>query len=240
MSLSEIFNRDNPVPEISYDRLRPLLRSVFAWMLFGLLITTTTAILTSTTPALLELRTIPAIAIGSFFAQIALVFIISLAMPRMSSRMAAALFLIYSALMGFSLSMIFFYFDLGSLIAAFATATILFGVMAMFGFTTDINLMQYRSLFLVALIGLLVALVVNILLGSRLFDFILSILGVIIFMGLTAYDMQNMKRLGAMIEAEGGSSELVAKYAIYGALALYLDFINIFLFLLRIMGGGRD
>lgn len=240
MSLSDIFNREHPVPAISYDRLRPLLRSVFAWMLFGLLITTGVAILTSTNEALLELRANPAIAIGAFVGQIVLVFVISLAMPRLSSTVAAGLFLLYSALMGFSLSMVFFYFDLGSLVTAFATATILFGVMAMFGFTTDINLMQYRNLLLMALIGLLVAMVVNILLASSMFDFILSIVGVLIFMGLTAYDMQNIKRLGAMIESQGGGGELVAKYSIYGALALYLDFINIFLFLLRIMGGGRD
>lgn len=240
MSLSDIFNREYPVPEISYDRLRPLLRSVFGWMLLGLLVTTSVAVLTSTNSALLELRANPAVVIGSFVGQIALVFIISLAMPRLSPGVAAGLFLLYSGLMGFSLSMVFFYFDIGSLVTAFATATILFGVMAMFGFTTDMNLMKYRNLFFVALIGLLIAMVVNVLLGSSMFDFLLSIIGVIIFMGLTAYDMQNIKRMGALIEAQGGGGELVAKYAIYGALALYLDFINIFLFLLRIMGGGRD
>jgi hypothetical protein len=181
----------------------------------------------------------PGIAIGSFILQIILVFVISLALPRLSSTLAAGLFLIYSGLMGFSLSMVFFYFDLGSLVTAFATAAILFGVMAVFGFTTDINLMKFRNLLLMAVIGLFVALIINIFLGSSTFGFIVSIIGVLIFMGLTAYDMQNVKRLALVIQTQGGGGELVAKYSIYGALALYLDFINIFLFLLRIMGGGR-
>jgi FtsH-binding integral membrane protein len=239
MSLSEVFNRENAVPAVSYEQVRPLLRSVFAWMLAGLLITTGVALLAATNPALLELRATPGIALGSFVLQIILVFALSLALPRLSPAVAAALFLAYSALMGFSLSTLFFYFDLGSLITAFATAAILFGVMAIFGFTTDVNLMQFRNLLLMGLIGLIVAMLVNAFLASSAFDFILSIVGVVIFMGLTAYDMQNMKRLTVAIQAQGGAAELVTKYSIYGALALYLDFINIFLFLLRIMGGGR-
>jgi hypothetical protein len=239
MSVSEIFNRERPVPEISYEQVRPVLRSVFAWMLTGLLITTVVAAYSSSNPTLVELRMTPGIAIGSFILQIILVFVISLALPRLSSTLAAGLFLIYSGLMGFSLSMVFFYFDLGSLVTAFATAAILFGVMAVFGFTTDINLMKFRNLLLMAVIGLFVALIINIFLGSSTFGFIVSIIGVLIFMGLTAYDMQNVKRLALVIQTQGGGGELVAKYSIYGALALYLDFINIFLFLLRIMGGGR-
>ena len=241
MSLSEVFNREHPVPAVSYEQVRPLLRSVFAWMLSGLLVTTIVAILSATTPALLELRATPGVALGSFVLQIILVFALSLALPRMSPGLAAFLFLAYSALMGFSLSALFFYFDIGSLVTAFGTAAILFGVMAMFGFTTDVNLMQFRGLLLMGLIGLIIAMIINVFLASSGFDFILSILGVVIFMGLTAYDMQNMKRLAVAVQAEGGTAELITKYSIYGALALYLDFINIFLFLLRIMGGGgRD
>lgn len=239
MSVSQMLDRNRPVPQVTYEQVRPLLRSVFAWMLAGLLITTVVSVLTASMPALMELRAAPGVAIGSFILQIVLVFVITLAMPRLSPGVAAGLFLLYSALMGFSLSTIFFYFDLGSLVTAFVTATILFGVMAAFGFTTDVNLMQFRTLLLVGLIGVIIASVVNIFLASSMFDFILSIVGVVIFMGLTAYDMQNMKRMTVAIEAQGGGAELVAKYSIYGALALYLDFINIFLFLLRIMGGGR-
>lgn len=240
MSVSEIFNRERPVPEVSYEQVRPLLRSVFGWMLAGLLTTTVVAFLTTSNPALVQLRVNPAIAIGSFVFQIILVFAISLALPRISSTLAAGLFLLYSALLGFSLSLILFYFDIGSIVTAFATATILFGTMAMFGFTTDINLMRFRNLLFIGVIGIIIASIVNGFVGSGPFDFVLSIIGVIIFMGLTAYDMQNIKRMAAVIEMEGGGGELVAKYSIYGALALYLDFINIFLFLLRIMGGGRD
>lgn len=240
MSVSEIFNRERPIPEVSYEQMRPLLRSVFAWMLGGLLTSTVVAFLTATNPVLIQLRTTPGVAIGSFIVQLIVVIAIGYALPRISSAVAAGLFLLYSALLGFSLSTILFYFEIGSIVTAFATAAILFGTMAMFGFTTDINLMRFRNLLFIGLIGVIIASVLNIFVGSRPFEFLLSIVGVIVFMGLTAYDMQNMKRMAAMIEMQGGGGELVAKYSIYGALALYLDFINIFLFLLRIMGGGRD
>jgi hypothetical protein len=239
MSVSEIFNRERPVPEVSYEQVRPLLRSVFGWMLTALLTTTIVAYFTASSPALVQLRVNPAIAIGSFIVQIVLVFTISLALPRISPTVAAGLFLLFAALLGFSLSLILFFFEVGSIVTAFATATILFGTMAIFGFTTDINLMRFRNLLFIGLLGVIIASVVNGFVGSGPFDFILSIIGVVIFMGLTAYDMQNIKRMAAVIEVQGGGSELVAKYSIYGALALYLDFINIFLFLLRIMGGGR-
>lgn len=239
MSLSNMFNRQQPVPTLSYDQVKPLLRLVFAWMLAGLLVTTAVAVMSASVPALVELRNTPGIAIGSFVVQLIVVFALGLALPRLSPAMAAVLFLLYSALMGFTLSTLFFYFDIGSLATAFGTATILFGVMAVFGFTTDVDLMQYRNLFFIALLGLVIAMVVNFFLASSVFDYILSIAGVIIFMGLTAFDMQNIKRMAGAIQVQGGGSDLVAKYAIYGALQLYLDFINIFLFLLRIMGGGR-
>lgn len=240
MSISEIFDRERPVPAVSYEQVRPLLRTVFAWMLAGLLTTTVVAYFTASSPSLVELRVNPAISIGSFVVQIILVVAIGLALPRISPMVAAGLFLLFAGLLGFSLSLILFYFEVGSIVTAFATATILFGTMAMFGFTTDLNLMRYRNLLFIGVIGVLVASVVNAFVGSGPFDFILGIVGVVVFMGLTAYDMQNIKRMAAVIEVQGGGSELVAKYAIYGALALYLDFINIFLFLLRIMGGGRD
>ena len=96
MSIADIFDRERPVPVVSYEQLRPLLRSVFAWMLAGLLVTTLVAVFTSTNSAMLELRANPAIVMGSFIAQIALVFVISLAMPRLSPAMAAGLFLLAS------------------------------------------------------------------------------------------------------------------------------------------------
>jgi len=241
MSLpSSIFDKERPVPMAqSYAEIKPILKWVYAWMLIGLIVTTAVAALTTTSPALVELRTNPIAAIGAMVVQIALVVALSWGIQRMSPSLAALMFVIYAGVLGFSLSLIFLVFDIGSIVTAFATTAILFGAMTMLGFTTDIDLSRFRNLFLMALFGLVIAIVVNMFLGSGPLNFLISIIGVIIFMGLTAYDTQNIKRMAAAPEVQGDSAVL-AKMSIFGALSLYLNFINIFLFLLQIMGGGRD
>jgi FtsH-binding integral membrane protein len=241
MDYSEVFNRERPVPAItSYDtQVRPLLKWVYAWMGIGLLVTAIIAFITATSPGLLELRTNPIIAIGSFVLMIAFVLGLSWGISRISPSVAALLFMLYAGLMGFSLSMVVLFFDLGSIFIAFGTTAVLFGVMSMFGFTTTVDLTQYRNLLFMALIGLLVAIVLNMFFGGGVFTLIISIVGVIIFMGLTAYDTQNIKRMAVVLEQEGDAAA-VAKYSIFGALSLYLNFINIFIFLLQIMGGNSE
>ena len=223
---------------LSYSEVRPLLRWVYAWMFLGLLVTASVAFLTTTSEALMAIRTSPGIVFGSLIAQIGLVVAISWGIRRISPTLAAVLFMAYAAINGFVFSMILLYFDVGSVFAAFATTAIVFGAMSVVGYTTETDLTKLGGYLMMALIGLVIAMIVNIFLGSSTMDFIISIIGVLIFTALTAYDTQKIKRMAAdaNIQADG---TVTAKLAVLGALTLYLDFVNLFLFLLRLMGGGR-
>lgn len=231
--------RNQPAVSVSYETARPLIKWTYAWMLIGLLVTSAVAWFTASSPALVEIRATPGIAIGIFVVQILLVVVLSWAINRISPSLAAILFMVYAATVGFSLSLVLLAFSLGSVAAAFLTTAILFGVMSVFGFTTDTDLTKFRNLFMFALFGIIIALVVNMFLGSSMLNFIISVLGVLIFMGLTAYDTQNLKKMAASVELQGDQA-LMAKMSIFGALSLYLNFINIFIFLLQIMGGNRE
>lgn len=241
MSLStpSLFNKARDVSSLSYAQTRPLFKWVYAWMFIGLLTTTMTAMITASTPALLQLAVNPIVGIISFIAQIGLVIAIGALIQRLSPGAAAIMFMVYAALLGFSLSMIFLVFSLGSIAVAFGTAALLFGAMTMVGFTTNIDLTRFQGIFMMALIGLFIAIFINLLIGSSALQFIISIVGVILFMGLTAYDTQNIKRMAATPELQADGT-LIAKYAIFGALGLYINFINIFLFLLQLMGGSSE
>jgi hypothetical protein len=238
MNYGNLLDKSRPVPAtITYGAVRPILKWVYAWMMIGLLVTAGVAFFTATTPALLQLSMNPVIAIGAFAVQIVLVIALGFLINRVSPAVAAVMFLLYAATLGFSLSILMLAFDVGSLAAAFGTTAILFGIMTIVGFTTDIDLSKFGNLLIMAVIGLIVAMVVNIFIGSSFLTFIISIVGVLIFMGLTAYDTQNIKRMAASPEIQADGT-LAAKVSIFGALSLYINFINIFLFLLRIMGGG--
>lgn len=240
MAQGSFLDRTRAIPLTqTYGEVKPLLKWVYAWMLIGLVVTTFTAAFTASTPALLELSLNPVVSIGSFIVQIGLVIALSAMIERLSPTAAAVLFVLYAATLGFSLSLVLLAFNLGSLAAAFGTTAILFGIMTFLGFTTDIDLSRFGSLLIMAVIGLIIASVVNLLIGSSVLTLIISVVGVLIFMGLTAYDTQNIKRMAAAPEIQGDSA-MLAKYAVYGALSLYINFINIFLFLLQIMGGSSS
>jgi FtsH-binding integral membrane protein len=239
VAFETLFDKTRDVSSISYTQTRPLFKWVYAWMFIGLMVTAVVAMITASTPALIQLAVNPIVGILSFIMQIGIVVALSALIQRVSPGVAAALFIVYAASLGFTLSVIFLVFNLGSIAIAFGTTAILFGTMSMFGFTTDIDLSRYGRIFMFALFGLLIAMVINLLVGWSFLNFIISIVGVILFMGLTAYDTQNLKRLAAAPELQG-NNELVAKYAVYGALGLYINFINIFIFLLQLMGGSSD
>lgn len=228
--------REIPVTQ-TYGEVKPLLKWVYAWMMIGLIVTTFVAAFTASNPALVALSMNPVVAIGSFVVQIGLVIALGALINRLSPMAAAAMFLLYAASLGFTLSIVLLVFSAGSLAAAFGTTAILFGIMTFLGFTTDIDLSRFGNLLFMAVIGLVIASIINILIGSSVLTLIISVVGVLIFMGLTAYDTQNIKRMAASPELQGDSA-MMAKYAIFGALSLYINFINIFLFLLQIMGGG--
>lgn len=145
-------------------------------------------------------------------------------------------FVIFSALMGMSLSSIFLIYNLSSIVLTFFISAGMFGVMAIAGYTTKTDLTKMGSLLFMGLIGIIIASIANWFIGSSQLDYIISFIGVLIFTGLTAYDMQKMKQIGMSVEA---GSEEAKKLAVTGALTLYLDFINLFLFLLRFFG-NRD
>jgi FtsH-binding integral membrane protein len=170
-------------------------------------------------------------------ANLVLVLVLSFGLTRkwLSPSLGGMLFLLYAAVNGVTFSWILLSYSDATVFKAFGTAAILFGVMSVYGFTTKSDLTRFRSLFLMGLIGIIIASVVNIFLQSNLLDFGLSIFGVFLFVGLTAYDTQNIKRMASdpAIQDDGN---LMLKLSIFGALKLYLDFINLFLYLLRLFG----
>lgn len=168
------------------------------------------------------------------FSPLAFVLVVRFGFNRISYPVLAVLFIAFSAIMGISLCGILLAYTTTSVLSVFLTAAVLFGVMAIAGYTTHTDLTRFGSLLILAVIGLIISMLINaFLLHSEQFDYILSFFGVAIFTGLTAYDVQKLKRIGAGIEMGDASSK---KLALIGALSLYLDFVNLFLFLLRIFG----
>lgn len=170
------------------------------------------------------------------FAPFIFVLVMSFSFNRLSSFTLLLLFVVYSALMGMSLSFIFLAYTASSITSTFFITAGTFGAMAVLGYTTQQDLTKFGGILTMALIGIVIAMLVNMFIGSSTMDYIISILGVLIFTGLTAYDVQKLKRIGS--GAEYGT-ESTNKLAIMGALSLYLDFVNLFLFLLRLFGDRR-
>ncbi|MEM6527860.1 MAG: Bax inhibitor-1/YccA family protein [Chloroflexota bacterium] len=216
-----------------------ILRWVYMWMGLGMLTTAMMAYLTYSTPALLAVATSTAGVFGSIILSLGLVFALSFAINRVSPMVAGFMFFGYALVLGFSLSTIFLVYTSGTISTAFFTTSVMFGIMTVFGFTTKMDLTRFGAFFMMALIGLIVAMVINFFIGSSALDLIISWVGVLIFVGLTAYDTQRIKYMAAD-PAMQADSDMAMKMSIIGALGLYLNFINIFLFLLQILGGGRD
>lgn len=215
-----------------------LMRKVFIWMTLALVITGVTAYGVATTPSLLiAIVTNKALFWGLIIAELALVFAVSGAINRLSLATATLLFVLYSVVNGATLSVIFLAYSMPAIIQTFFITAGTFGVMALVGYTTKTDLTSLGKLLFMALIGLVIATVVNMFVGSTGFDYILSYVGVLIFVGLTAYDTQKIKQM-CMQAPDAG--EHMQKLALLGALSLYLDFINLFLYLLRIFGNNKD
>lgn len=215
-----------------------LMRKVFVWMTLALAITGLTAYGVATSPALLSLIFSSKVTFfGLIIAEFALVFAISGAINRLSLSTATLLFILYSVINGATLSTIFFAFSVATIGKVFFITAGTFGAMALVGYTTKTDLTSMGKLLFMALLGIIIASVVNIFVGSSGLDLILSYVGVLVFVGLTAYDTQKIKQ---MCQAAPDAGESAQKLALIGALSLYLDFINLFLYLLRIFGNNRD
>lgn len=215
-------------------RLRELFTQIYAWMTAGLLITGAVASYTAGSPAMLELIFGNPFTIWVLFIiQIVLVMSIGAAVWRLSAAVGMAMFLAYAALNGLTLASIFLIYSGGSIAQAFFVTAGTFGAMSAFGFLTKIDLSRMRSFLFMALIGLIIASVANFFFANSVLDSIITYAGVLIFVGLTAADTQKIKQLAI----EHGDSNF-GRVAVLGALTLYLDFINLFLFILRLVGGG--
>ena len=207
------------------------LTQAFTWMFAGLLLTAGIAFVVQGSPQLLALgRTLflPAILV-----ELGVVLGISMLINRISALVALGLFFAYAALNGLTLGLIVSLYTTGSVAAAFVSTAGMFGAAAIYGAVTGRSLATMGGYLRMALIGLLIAMVVNLFLGSSLVSYAISIAGVLLFVGLTAWDTQRIAR-GDLAVATGS----MEKGAVIGALTLYLDFINLFLFLLRLFGGG--
>ena len=215
-----------------------LMRKVFVWMTLALAITGLTAFGVATSPSLVAAIFGSKVMFwGLIIAEFALVFAISGAINRLSLATATLLFILYSVVNGATLSVIFFAFSTAAIVKAFFVTAGTFGVMALVGYTTKTDLTSMGKLLFMALLGIIIASVVNMFVHSSGFDLIISYIGVIIFVGLTAYDTQKIKQ---MCQLAPDAGETAQKLALIGALELYLDFINLFLYLLRIFGNNKD
>ncbi len=218
-------------------RQQSILTRVYAWMFAGLLVTGAIAMLVASTSVGLFLMSSPWIYFGLFIAQIALVFYLSVRIHKMAAPMATGIFLAYSALMGLTLSTIFMVYTQASIATTFFVTGGTFGVMSLYGYTTKQDLTKIGNLLIMALIGFVLASIVNIFLRSEMLYWITTYVGILIFVGLIAWDTQKIKRIAA--EVTGSDDATIQRVAIIGALMLYLDFINLFLLLLRIFGNRK-
>ncbi|MBP1727899.1 MAG: inner rane protein of unknown function [Deltaproteobacteria bacterium] len=210
-----------------------LIRQVYAWMGGGLLVTALVAMVTVSSPALINaVFGNRLVFYGLILGELALVFAISGAINRLSASVASLLFISYAALNGITMAVIFAVYTAESIGSTFVITAATFGTMSAYGYLTRRDLTGWGSFLFMGLIGVVIASVVNIFLQSSAASWIISAAGVIVFTGLTAYDTWKIKALAAA-GAEG------RKPAILGALTLYLDFINLFLMLLRLLGNRR-
>jgi len=212
------------------------------WMFLAMALTAATAWLFASSPNLMTILINPetgSMSIGGWIAMLAplgLVLWMSAGFQRMSASTMVLVFITFSVLMGISMSFIFLTYTGASIAKTFLITSGMFGTMAIVGYTTKTDLSKFGSIMYMGLIGIIIASVVNMFMGSSTLDYIISIGGVLVFTGLTAYDVQKLKRIGSQINTEDETSR---KMTIMGALTLYLDFINLFLFLLRLFGNRK-
>lgn len=221
---------------------RTFMSRVFSWMFLALTITAVTSFLWAATPSLMRIL-INAEGTGLsmlgwvvMLAPLGFVLLMSLGFQKLSTPLMLLLFIVFSVLMGMSLSFIFLVYNIGTIGITFAITSAMFGVMAIAGYTTKTDLTKFGSILMMGVIGLIIAMLVNFFMKSDTMGYVISIIGVLIFTGLTAYDVQRLKRIGAAMDQ---GDAMATKLSLLGALTLYLDFINLFLFLLRLMGGRK-
>ncbi|MET5962661.1 Bax inhibitor-1/YccA family protein [Citrobacter amalonaticus] len=218
--------------------LQTYMAQVYGWMTVGLLLTAFIAWYAANSSAFMELLyTNRIFFFGLVIAQLAVVFVLSGLVNRLSAGVMTTLFMLYSVLTGLTLSSIFIIYTASSIASTFVVTGGMFGVMSLWGYTTKRDLSGWGNMLFMALIGIILASLVNFWLKSEALMWAVTYIGVVVFVGLTGYDTQKLKNIGEQIDVRDSSN--LRKYSILGALTLYLDFINLFLMLLRILGNRR-
>jgi uncharacterized protein len=222
--------------DVRDERVTAFLSKVYGWMFLGLLITAGVAFAVASSEALIETLILNRLLFWVILlAPIGLVWYLAARVDSIAPTTAAILFLVYAAMVGITSSVVLLIYTGASVVSAFVITSGMFGAMAVFGTFTKRSLVGVGQFMFMGLIGLIIAGIVNIFLFNDVLSFVISVVGVIVFTGLTAYDAQRMKEMAvALPEGKVGS------YAVVGALSLYLDFINLFFFILRLIGGRRD
>ena len=240
----DYYNQNNPQPQYNYSgsmtvaqQTNAVLKKVYVRMFIGMLITAFCSLaMASSQAAMVTFMSNKLLFWSVPIVMLVMAFALPMRLNKMSTTACFLLFLAYSALMGVWLAPIFYVYTKGTIVYTFFITAGLFGAMSVYGYFTKTDLSKFGTFCIMALIGLVIAMVVNIFLASSTLDWIISIVGVLLFVGLTAWDTQTVKQLAAA----NLSPQLTDKLATMGAFNLYLDFINLFLFLLRFVGGGRD
>jgi FtsH-binding integral membrane protein len=219
---------------------KTFMSNVFSYMTVALAISGIAAYMFGTSDSLISmLYTETGMSIFGWIVMLAplgLVLLLGAKAQKFSYTTVLGIFVLFAVLIGMSLSSIFLIYSMGSIATTFMVTAGTFGVMAVLGYTTSTDLTKFGSILKMALIGLIIAMVVNWFMQSAMMDYVISGIGVLVFTGLTAYDVQKLKRIGATITQ---GTETARKVTIMGALTLYLDFINLFLFLLRLFGSRK-
>lgn len=213
--------------------LQSFIQKTYAWMVGGLAISGLTAFFAASSSIVEYIAYNPGILIFLFLAELGLVFFLSARIMSISVSTAGLLFVIYSFLNGLTLSLIFLVYAAVTIQNVFFTTAALFAAMSFYGYTTKRDLTSFGSFLFMGLIGIILATIINIFIGSSALDFAISLIGVFVFVGLTAYDTQKIKEMFYQLSDDNVAT---GRFAILGALNLYLDFINLFLFLLRLFG----
>jgi len=242
---------ENKNPDYTYQNViqiedtessRKFMAGVFLWMFVALGVSAAFAYAFANTSLIAYLYDLTtgqptALAFICMFAPLAFVMIMSFGINRISYSVLTLLFIAYSAVTGISFTFILLQYTASSVLGVFLTSSVVFGVMAVAGYTTKTDLTKFGSILIMLLVGIIIATLLNVfILHSTGLDLLISYIGVAVFVGLTAYDVQKLKRIGAGLQYGDASAK---KMALMGGLTLYLDFINLFLFLLRIFGRRR-
>jgi FtsH-binding integral membrane protein len=232
-------NYPSPVGSLALqDALANVMRQVYLWMASGLFVTAGVAWVMASSSAILVFAQRPWLFYGALIGELVLVIALSAGINRLSITAGLMLFFAYAALNGVTMALIFLLYTASSIASTFAVTAGLFAIMSILAYSTGLDLSRYRSLFLMGLVGLILGSVVNILFANGILYWVLTYAGIALFLGLTAYDTQRIRRQAESI-ISGGQQASLQKLGVIGALSLYLDFINLFLLILRLVGRRR-